>query len=256
MSRTVPSDAPAQLSHDTLLGGRLRYDQPVQGFRAAIDPVLLAAAVPARQGDRVLELGSGAGAAALCLAKRVEGCTVTGVEQDADLVALANENASLNGLAGRVRFVVGDIVGDLAPLVGGDFDHTLANPPFLDADRADLRAEDDPRRRAATIEGSASLTLWLDRLVGALRPKGRLTLIHRADRLDTILAGLAGHAGDIGVLPLWPKAGRPARRVVVTARRGVATPLRLLAGLTLHESDGAYTAAATAILRDGAPLDL
>lgn len=254
------------VSHDRLLGGRVLFDQPVEGYRSAIDPVLLAAAVPAKAGETVLELGSGAGAASLCLAVRVPGCRITGVEQDATLVALANANACANNVADRVRFVVGDIAAAQPDIDTGGFDHVMANPPFLEAARADLRGVDlrdsgarnagDARWRAATIEGEATLDVWLRRMCGAARRKGRVVLIHRADRLGDIMAGLTGKAGDITILPLWPKAGQPARRIIVTARPGTATPQRLLAGLVLHGTNGTYSAAATAILDEAAALDL
>ncbi|MEK9661388.1 MAG: methyltransferase domain-containing protein [Alphaproteobacteria bacterium] len=252
------------VTHDRLLGGRVLFDQPADGYRASVDAVLLAAAVAALPGQRVLELGSGAGATALCLARRVEGCQVTGLERDPQLAALANANAAANGWADRMLFVTGDVVEQHSKVPEGDFDHAFANPPYLEAERADRRGHgassdaDSARRRAhlAEIEDAVPLAAWLDRLCRAVRPKGRIALIQRADRLADILAGLNGRAGDIAVLPLWPKAGAPARRVIVSARAGSHAPLRLLAGLVLHDADGAYSAAAQAILRDCAPLDL
>src|ERR1700735_5572240 len=85
------------LTEGHLLGGRVRYAQPRTGFRSGIDPVLLAAAVPARPGERVLEAGSGAGAASLCLAARVAGISGLGVERDPALVEIAARNAAANG---------------------------------------------------------------------------------------------------------------------------------------------------------------
>ena len=67
---------------------------------------------------------------------------------------------------------------------------------------------------------------------------------------------MADRAGDIAVFPLWPGIGKPASRVIVRARKGVASPTRLLPGLVLHEADGRYTTAADAILREGAGLIL
>lgn len=247
------SEAP--LSQDGLLGGRVRLRQPASGYRAGVDPVLLAAAVPARNGDAVLELGSGVGAASLCLAARVPHCAITGIDSDDALVSVANANAGINGVADRVEFVSGDVAAILSTGVGASFEHAIANPPFLEPSRADLRNL-SPARRNATIESTASLEMWLSAMCRAVNPKGRITLIQRADRLAEILALLRPLAGDIAVLPLWPKAGRAARRVIVTARPGTATPMRLLNGLVLHRDDGRYTPEAMAILRDGAPLDL
>ena len=81
---------------------------PGAGFRSGIEPVLLAAAIPARPGARVLEGGSGAGAALLCLAARVPGVHGLGIEQDPALVALARQNAAANGWP-DLRFMAADI---------------------------------------------------------------------------------------------------------------------------------------------------
>lgn len=241
-------------SEDRLLGGAVRLRQPRAGYRAAIDPVFLAASVPARRGERVLELGVGSGAAALCLARRVPGCAVIGLERQRAMAALAARNAALNGMEGRVEIVAGDLLEPPASLKAQRFDHVMANPPYLPPSRADRRKPG--ARDASDVEGAADLSAWIDYALRRVRPRGTVTFIHRADRLDAILAALAGRAGGIVVVPLWPKAGVAAKRVIVRARKGVATPLVLTAGLVLHEAEGAFTAAAEKILRDGGALDM
>lgn len=242
----------SQTTEDSLLGGRVRLRQPARGYRAAIDPVLLAAAVPARDGERILDLGCGAGAAALCLLARVPGVAVTGLELQHGLARLAAANAELNGLAGRFSVVEGDVLAPPPALAAGGFDRVMLNPPYLAA--ASSRPPHDPAQAMATREDTARLTDWIDAALTLLRPKGGLTVIHRADRLDALLADLHGRAGEIRILPLWPAAGKPAKRVVVAARKAVAGPLALGAGLVLHEADGSFTSRAEAVLRGGAPL--
>lgn len=224
--------------------------QPAQGYRAAIDPVLLAAAVPARAGEAVLDLGTGAGAAALCLAARIPGCRITGLELQPELARLASENAVLNALEDRFTVLCGDLAHPPAAL-GEGYHHVMANPPYLPPERADPAARGDP----ATVEGAASLAEWIAVAAARGRAGASLAFVHRADRLDEILSHVRGVAGDILVAPLWPRAGEAARRVLVRARKGVANPTRLGPGLVLHEADGAYTAAAQAILRDAAPFE-
>ena len=134
-----PLDPPAvpgvadRFSEDLLLGGQVRLRQPLDGYRAAIDPVLLAASVDAAPRHRVLEAGAGHGAAAICLARRVPDCSVTGIEIQPDLVRLANDNARLNDLAGSVQVMIGDLVRPLPRVAAGGFDHVMANPPYLEA---------------------------------------------------------------------------------------------------------------------------
>lgn len=237
-----------ELSEDKLLGGRVRFCQPVSGYRVAIDPVLLASAVPAVSGSRVLDLGTGVGAAALCLAARVADCQIDAVELQPELADIAVGNVKRNSLNGRLSLHVCDVLS-LPSAFSHSFDHVMANPPYLPASRAGPPS----RHNLSKVEGSARLTDWVAAASDALRLKGSLTFIHRADRLDELLALVRDVAGEIVVAPLWSHPGKVARRVLVRARKGVSTPLRLVPGLTLYDNDGGYTAAAESILRTGAP---
>lgn len=234
---------------DRFLGGRIKVRQPVLGFRSGLDAVMLAAAIPVSNACEVLELGSGSGAASLCLAARAQDCTVTGVERDAKLVELAMANAAANGMGERVRFVAGDALS-LPPEMRREFAHVFANPPFHDVRGQD--SPDDARNRALKDEGT--LGAWL--VAGAKRVTagGTFTVILRADRLADALA--AWPASGVTILPLWPKSGVPAKRLILQLRKGSQAPLALLPGLVLHMADGSYTAQADAVLRDGASLAL
>jgi len=245
---------PGELSDDTLLDGKVRLLQPSSGYRVAIDSVLLSASVAAAPGDRVLDLGTGVGAAALCLAWRVGAVRVVGVELQRGLARLATENARLNGLSQRVDVIIGDVARLPPRLAPGSFHHVMANPPYLALGRAS--APPDPAKALANVEGEADIATWVRAAIGMARPKGTLTFIYRSDRIEELLAQLAGRVGEIVVFPLWPAEGKPAKRVIVRARKDVATPTRLAPGLVLHEADGRFTAAADAILRGGAGLIL
>lgn len=241
-------------SADTLLGGAVRLNQPTDGYRVAVDPVLLAAAVPAASAERLLDIGAGVGAAALCYAHRVPGARILGLELQPDLAAIARDNAVLNDLQDRVEFVEGDLLHPPAALAAGSFDHAIANPPYLPAGRAD--PPPDPSKAASHVEGEAELADWVSFALRMVRPKGGVTFVHRADRLDELLALLHGRAGGIVVFPLWSKPGREAKRVIVRARPDVRTPARLAPGLVLHQEDGSYTMEALRVLRDGGALTL
>ncbi|MDX1541575.1 MAG: methyltransferase [Geminicoccaceae bacterium] len=242
------------LTEDGLLGGRLRLVQPAVGYRVAIDPVLLAAAVPAGSGERVRDAGVGTGAARRGLAARLAEVEIVGLEKDRELHRLAVENARSNGFERRIDLMVGNLLRPPPRLTGTNFDHVMTNPPFLEADRATQPA---PAKAGAHVESDLTLVDWLLACLRMLRPGGRLTLIHRADRLAEALGALGGRIGGIVVYPLWPRAAdRPAKRVLIQGRKGSNAPLRLARGLVLHEADGSYTAAAHAILYRGAPLPL
>ncbi len=243
----------AGTTRDALLGGRVQLCQPAKGYRAAIDPVLLAAAVPARPGERVLDLGCGAGAAAICLLARVPAIEATGLELQGILARLAAANADLNGVAGRFTVVEGDVLSPPPGLAPGSFDRVMLNPPYL-ASGANRPPRASPRAMS-THEGDATLGDWLATALSMLKPKGALTVIHRAERLEELLTGLEGRAGGIRIFPLWPAAGKPAKRVLVTARTATAAPLVLAAGLVLHEPDGRFTPQAEAVLRGAKALE-
>ncbi len=247
--------ADVDLTEDGFLGGRLRILQPRTGYRAAMDPVLLAACVAAKPGEHVLELGCGAGVASLCLGWRVPGVVLTGLERQADYADLARRNAALN--AGALTVVEGDVAAMPAELRAQTFQHVMANPPYFTP--ASGTAAQDAGREAAQREDTP-LAIWIAAGLRRLAPGGRFWLIQAADRLPDLLAALADRAGAVTVLPLVPRAGRPAARVLVRARKGAGGPFVLLAPVILHNGPvhpgdtGDLADAVRAVLHDGAAL--
>jgi tRNA1(Val) A37 N6-methylase TrmN6 len=248
------STATTAFTEDRLLGGRVRLRQPAAGYRVAIDPVFLAAAVSAEPQQTILDVGCGAGAAMLCLAARVPQARVVGLEMQRDLVRLAGDNAILNCVETRVSAMIGDLLHAPPRLSPGTFDHVMANPPHLTSRQATVPPS--PGRLAATIEGEADLSSWVRFALAMVRPKGSVTFIHRADRIDALLAEIAGRAGEVVVYPLWPAPGKPAVRVLVRARKQIAAPARVAPGLMLHDPDGQLSRAAEGVLREGRGIDL
>lgn len=238
------------LSHDAFLCGKLHLWQPIQGYRAATDPVLLAAACPAVTGQKVLDLGCGAGAAALCLGVRVPGLVLAGLEVQAAYAALARRNAAENGIAMQVE------LGDLAQMPAGlrvGFEHVIANPPYYPAGGTPSPVA----ARARALQVDTPLGDWVMAASRRLNPGGWMTLICGADGLPAVLGAMGTKMGSASVLPLQPREGRAALRVIVRARKGGRGAFRLLAPFVLHRGaahDGdreSYTDAANAVLRDG-----
>ena len=233
----------------TLLGGRVRYAQPATGFRSGIEPVLLAAAIPARAGQRMLEAGSGAGAGLLCLAARVPGIAGIGIDIDPTLAGMANTNAAAND-CGELRFVVGDIVG----MAGQEkFDHAFANPPYHpEAGTPSPSAA----RAVAKIAAPGLFGAWIGAMARQLRGGGTLSFIVPVTAIPACLAAVEQMGcGSCCLLPLWPRAGRKAKLAILQTVRGGRGAFQVLPGLILHEGSG-FSASAEAILRDAAPLTM
>jgi tRNA1(Val) A37 N6-methylase TrmN6 len=246
-----------EASEDAVLGGRLVLRQPLRGHRVGHDAILLAAATSAQSGDHAVDLGSGVGGAGLALARRIEGLNVTLVEIDPALAALAAGNAQRNGLADRVRAVCLDVESSAADFIAaglapGSAACVLMNPPFNVAQQA----SPDHARRQAHAATERTLERWLRTAARLLRADGVVTLIWRADGLADVLAALARDFGAVAVLPVHPKPGAAAIRVLVRGTKGSRAPLALLPGFLLADSDTKPTAVAEAVLRKGEALSL
>ena len=250
---------------DAFLGGALEVLQPSRGYRAGLDAVLLAAACGAEIGNqaRILDAGAGVGVAGLCVARRVPDAHVTLVEREPELAALARQNAARNQLDARIRVVELDVAEGGAAInrsretdtgiSAGVFSHVIANPPYFTEGRGTRSPAD---LKAASHEmADGALDQWCRFLATAAASNGLVTVIHRADALDALLHGLGRRFGGLRVLPLYPRVGTEAHRVIVQGRKGSRAPLSLLPGIELHGDGNGFVPAIDAVLRHGAALD-
>lgn len=237
----------SEITEDCLLGGRVSLVQPTKGHRAGTDAVLLAAAAPARAGDRVLDIGASTGAVGLMVAARAKGVKVGFVERDPALAELCRRNCRENGVDAEVFGA--DLLDKgsrhAAGLLPESADIVLTNPPFLEEGQA--RISPDPGRAAAHALPSGGLAAWLKACLGLLRPKGHFVLIHRADKVSECLRGLDGPLGGIGLRFVHPSDGKPAIRVLVSGTKGSRAPLQVLPPLILNGPDGRFTPQAQAL---------
>jgi tRNA1(Val) A37 N6-methylase TrmN6 len=245
------TESSPEIVENALLGGRVRFLQPARGYRAGMDAALLAAACDATPGERVIEAGCGAGAVLMQIAARRPGVTLTGLERDPAMAALARRNAELNGAAATI--VEGDVARGFRALDLPVFDRAVSNPPFFDDPNA-LRPP-APGKTGAWMADDG-LEAWTRFLLKSVREGGRIVVIHRADRLADLLTGLGETAGSFSIRPIHAFADEPAKRVLVQAIKTGKAPLRLLPPLVLHDRSGArHTAEAEAILRGEAGLE-
>lgn len=241
-------------TEDSLLGGKIIIRQPTQGYRVAIDPILLSAAISVEVGESVLDVGAGVGAAALCLSVRFPYCRIMGIERQKDLVRLATDNIRLNNLRERVEILLGDLQSPPPRLAAGSYSQVISNPPYFESNRGRLSVI--PSKALSNHEELSDMESWLKFCLLMLKPMGKLTFIYRADMLDRLLSLFYGKVGDVSIFPLWPAHKKSAKRVIVQGIKGTKGGVNLLSGMCLHNEDGSFTPAAEAVLRHGEPLIL
>ncbi len=237
MSLEHDADLVKQLSptRDAFLGGRLFVAQPARGFRAGLDSVLLGAAVRPHA-SRLLDLGSGVGTAALvALADRPQ-MQATLVEADPAMAALAAENVLANGMAERARVLTLDLTGrgaerSAAGLEADHYESVIANPPFFDPRRGSAPV---PARAGARHMAAAQLDLWVRAAAGHAAPDGEAIFIYPAAGVPALLAACTGRFGALTLLPLSPREGDAAHRVLLRGIKGSRAPFTLLATRVLH----------------------
>jgi tRNA1(Val) A37 N6-methylase TrmN6 len=238
------------VTDDALLNGRIRVRQPARGYRVNVDTLLLASAVEAEPGMRLMEAACGVGAALLAVAVRSENTKLVGVERDQNIASLARENVAMNAMLDRAEIVTGDALQKATNV--GVFDGVFLNPPFDSEGQGRAPA---PERAYAQLS-EAPIEVWIAALADRLTGGAALTIIHRAAKLGEILAAMEGRLGGAELIPIRPRNGEPAKRVIVRARKGSRGPLKLYAGLDLHDASGAkYAPETDAILKGEAVLE-
>jgi tRNA1Val (adenine37-N6)-methyltransferase len=245
-------------SDDSFLSGAISLRQPCDGYRVGTDAVMLAATInppnnspnnSQKKEPRMLDMGAGVGGVCLAIRTRLLRGHITAIEKDEFCAELLAHNIAQNNLSTAIRPVAGDVT-NMPAMLRASFDAVFANPPFHHA------SDKNPRFRRRSLahngDGETSLSDWVRAGLWALRDKGRLSFIVRADRTDEVMIALRdGGAGEILLYPLWSYATSPAVRMVITARKGVKGAMALLPGLVLHRPSGALTPATQKVMKGG-----
>ena len=249
-----------ETTRDAFLGGRVLIAQPKDGHRAGVDAVLLAASVCEKKGglQQILDVGTGPGTVGLLVAHRLASSNVTGVEIEPQLVALARENVTENEFGVRVNIFEADVCQPFSALEAVGFkanayDQVVSNPPFYDEDRC--RTSSNELKRRANSFAPGGLDRWVKFMTTVTRADGSASIIYPAERMGELLEVLSGRFGALEILPIFPRIGVPASRVIIRGRKGSRAPLQIYQGLVLHEDDGKFTPAAKDILSFGVALD-
>ena len=232
---------------DDFLNGKIKLRQSVKGLRATSDAVLAAAAVKAKAGDSVLDVGAGNGVIGLCISARVP-VQITALEIQENLVQLIQENAALNDR--KITVIRTDLFHHTDPLKGKQFHHVVTNPPFYDTTGA---ARSDPEQAKAYM-ANFNLDKWLIYCLKHIRAKGTFTMIHRPELLGDILMILEQKLGAIEIIPIYSKIGQSAKRVIVRGQIGSKKPTTLCPGIVLHTQSDKPTSSANHLLRYANPL--
>ena len=239
---------------DDFIGGRLKLLQPVKGFRAGVDSVMAAAAVPARAGETVLDVGAGVGVISLTLAKRVPGLHVTAVEKADDHFSLLQQNIDRNQMGPDVHPLQADIFRQLKSPEPNSFHHVVTNPPYYQDGSVQIAPSQEKAEAHAGPRGF--LREWLYQSVRMLRPGGIFTMVYPSAEMANVLACLEPQLGDIVIFPLWPHKGKRAKRFILQGKKGARGPTSLEAGLVLHGAGNGFGEVAEGILRHGNSLTL
>jgi len=241
----------SKVTEDKLLNGKITLRQPAKGYRTAIDPIFLSAAVNAQSGEKVLDVGTGTGAALLCLAKRIK-CHIVGIDNQPTLTKLAQENILLNKLESQTRIINSDLTIPPQDLMHEKFNQVMSNPPYFD------HGTPSPyhNKANANFQSTASMEQWIQFCTSMLAPNGVLTFIFRTDRLNDLLASLMTRMKNITLFPLWPKINQPCKRILVQAKNHARRDFTVASGLILHRENGEYTPQAEQILREGKGINL
>ena len=238
------------LTETYVLNKKVKLLQPAKGFRASMDSVMLAAAVNAEPGQKVLDAGCGVGTVGLCLLHRLPELQVTAIDLQSDLIATALENARGNSQENRIQFIADDVTRLKGEYLNV-FDHFVTNPPYFSPGRHLVSHEES---KALAMAGEGVLPSWMEAASRLLKPKGTLTLIYPAESLVAVLNAASSKFGAFELIPVWSRQGQPAKRIILRAIKNRKGSMTILPGVVLHNRDGEYTKEANAVFRDGAGL--
>lgn len=230
-----------EFTQDYILNGKIKLQQPKDGYRVAIDPILLAAYVHVKPNQKILDAGCGVGAISLILKSREPSLRITAVDLDAEMCRLCKQNAELNAYDINV---VNCGVEDIRSFTQQeDFDQIVTNPPFFKKEASRI----SDKKQLANFE-TIELNKWIAFCIKKLKNGGVFSIIHSATRTGDILQTAMAYLGDITIVPIYSKCGTDAKRVIITGKKGRKSDMKIAPGVIVHNDDSSYTEIAKKIL--------
>lgn len=225
---------------DDLQCNGLRIIQNEKLFCFGMDAVLLTGFTRVKEGERVLDLGTGTGIIPLLLSAKTKGEHFTGLEISNSSADMARRSVRLNGLEQRIEIIQGDIkeAGELfAP---ASFDVVTSNPPYMIGQHGLINS--DLEKAAARHEILCTLEDVVRAAARLVRPGGRFCLVHRPFRLAEIIRVLSSYRLEPKRMRLvYPYADREPNMVLIESVRGGNPRMTVEKPLIVYEKAGVYT---------------
>ncbi|MEE3295482.1 MAG: methyltransferase [Pseudomonadota bacterium] len=245
-----------EITKNKFLGGRLKVFQQKHGFRAGHDSVILASAIPAKEGEKCLELGIGCGVVSLCLSQRVKNLKIVGIENNAEVLNLTRRNISMNDMDTNITVIKGNLdrgIEDFPELKRQTFDHVFSNPPYY-IENEIVFPLDDSKKNAYT-GNKDTLKVWLKIALTFVKSRGSVTFINHIKNFPEMLNIFTTTMGDVKITPIFSNREKPASRVIISGTRDSKKPIKLNNGLVLNNQDGKTPKEVDNILRNGTALN-
>lgn len=224
---------------DELQRNGYRIIQNPEKFCFGMDAVLLSGFARVREGEKVLDLGTGTGIIPILLEAKTRASHLTGLEIQEESADMAARSVKLNGLQDKIAIVQGDIKEAGTLFGAASFDVVTCNPPYMIGQHG-LKNPDAPKA-IARHEVLCTLLDVVSQTAKLLRPGGNFFMVHRPFRLAEIMALLQEYRLEPKRMRLvYPYVDKEPNMVLIEANRGGRPRMTVEKPLIVYEKPGVY----------------